>query len=317
MDEIIDREQRGEATQAELQQLSEWRRSSVANEHEYRRTIQMLAAVRSLASAPRAAPPSAAAVLARHRVSELIPSPRTRWSIVVITAVTTAVAGFVVAWMLDRGRAPDEWGFGDVVTAGSEMATVELRDGSVVRLAPSSRVRVVASDSARDVTLEGRAFFAVANNVARPFIVHTTAGDTRVVGTRFELATHDRDLDLIVVGGRASLSAGGVTVTVRSGEQSGVRNEQALVPMPVANAGHLEEWVGKFFIFQSTPLRDAARKIEQMYNVHVIVADSATAARTVTATFTDQRLAQVLDVVCRLAGTGYVSRGDTVIVSRR
>jgi len=67
MDEIIDREQRGEATPAELRHLAEWRRESLANEHEYRRVVRMLNAARTLLDALRGEPPSAAAVLARHR----------------------------------------------------------------------------------------------------------------------------------------------------------------------------------------------------------------------------------------------------------
>jgi len=67
MDEIIDREQRGEASPAELEQLTEWRRASIANEHEYRRLVRMLGVTRTLVSSLRAAPPSAAAVLGRRR----------------------------------------------------------------------------------------------------------------------------------------------------------------------------------------------------------------------------------------------------------
>ena len=42
MDDIIDREQRGEATPDELRQLTEWRRASLTNEHQYRQTVQLL-----------------------------------------------------------------------------------------------------------------------------------------------------------------------------------------------------------------------------------------------------------------------------------
>ena len=197
------------------------------------------------------------------------------------------------------------------------MTTVQLGDGSVVRLAPSSRLRVTASDSAREVTLDGRAFFVVAKMAARPFVVHTTAGNARVLGTRFELSTHDRDLNLVVVEGRVALSSGTGSVEVGAGERSGVRDRQTLAPTPVANADRMEQWVGKFLVFQSTLVRDAAREVERMYGVRVVIADSIIGRRTVTATFTDQAATQVLDVICSVVNAQCESKLGEVVMSRR
>jgi transmembrane sensor len=315
MDEIIDRERRGEATPVELQQLSEWRRASLANEHEYRRTVALLDAARSLAS-PRSTPPSAADLLARRRSGEHRLSRRTAWVPWLIAAA--AAASLVASMVLRRPPAPPpSWGVANVATGAAEMTTVQLGDGSVVRLAPESHLRVIASDSAREVSLDGRAFFVVAKMAGRPFVVHTSAGSARVLGTRFELSTHDRDLSLVVVEGRVALSGADRTVEVHGGEQSGVRDRKTLSATRVVNAEALERWVGKFLAFQSTTVRDAAREIEQMYGIHVAIADSIVGARTVTATFTDQTSAKVLDVVCTIVNARCDSRIDTVVVSRR
>jgi ferric-dicitrate binding protein FerR (iron transport regulator) len=66
MDEIIHREHRGEASPAELQRLSEWRRASITNEHDYRRVVRLLRLTRNLATSPRSARPSAEAILRRQ-----------------------------------------------------------------------------------------------------------------------------------------------------------------------------------------------------------------------------------------------------------
>ena len=318
MDEIIDREQRGEASPAELEQLTEWRRASIANEHEYRRLVRMLGVMRTLVSSLRAAPPSAAAVLGRRR--DDAPSPpasRARW-IPWLIAVGAAAAGVVAGFVLPRANAPaPSWGVADVATGAAEMTTVQLGDGSVVRLAPSSRLRVTASDSAREVTLDGRAFFVVAKMPTRPFVVHTTAGNARVLGTRFELATQEHDLKLVVVEGRVALTTIAGKVEVGAGEQSGVRDRQTLAPTPVVNADRMEQWVGKFLVFQSTPVRDAAREVERMYGVRVVVADSVISKRTVTATFTDQTATQVLDVICSVVNAQCESKPGETVMSRR
>src|SRR3954470_18101252 len=100
MDEIIDREQRGEATPAELQQLAEWRRASIANEHEYRRLVRMLGVTRTLVSTLRSEPPSAAAVLGRRR-NDPNPAPvRPQWTAWFVAGA--AAAGLIAGLLLPR-----------------------------------------------------------------------------------------------------------------------------------------------------------------------------------------------------------------------
>lgn len=310
MEEIIDREQRAEATPAELERLAEWRRASFANEREYRRLVRMLAALRGTAAVRRSAPPSVVDVLARAQAPIVQRGAFARWTPWLIGVA--AAAGVVAGVALQRRASPvGSWGLADVATGPAEMTTVELRDGSVVRLAPATRLRVSQSRGAREVTLDGRAYFVVAKMPGRPFVIHTSAGSARVLGTRFELATHDQDLKLIVVEGSVALTAGSSNVEVHAGEQSGVRDQRALAPTPVEQADQIEQWIGKFLVFQSTPIRDVAREIERMYGVHIIVADSIIGRRTVTATFTDQTVARVLDVVCSVANAQCESRRVT------
>ena len=327
IDEIIDREQRGQAAPAELRQLVEWRRASLANEHEYRRLVKLLSVAHTLPMGAATKPPTAAALHARTRPPEDSPrhperseAPLSRgwvkWMIPV-----AAAAGLAAGFIVPRASAPKPLasvlGVADVSTGAAEMTTVQLGDGSVVRLAPASRLRVTSSDSTREVALDGRAFFVVAKMPDRPFVVHTPAGNARVLGTRFELATTDKDLRLVVVEGRVALTAGTNRVEVAGGEQSGVRDQQTLTPTPVADAGKMEQWVGKFLVFQSMPLREAAREIERVYGTRVSVTDSVLARQTVQATFVDKPLAQLVDEVCTLVNARCETRQNEVVMSRR
>jgi len=316
MDDIIDREQRGEATPDELRQLTEWRRASLTNEHQYRQTVQLMSATRALSTSARSGPPSAAAILARHRESTPSRAPRRRWTPWLVAGA--AAAGLAAGILAPRPAAPrNGWGVTDITTGSAEMTTLQLGDGSVVRLAPSTRLRVTQSDSTRDVTLDGKAYFVVARMPERPFVVHTALGNARVLGTRFELATREHDLRLIVVEGRVALSSGVDKVEVRGGQQGGVRGQQLIAPTSVANAERMEQWVGKFLVFQSTPVRDVAREIERVYGVHVVITDSVLAAQTVTATFTDQPVARVVEDLCSVVSARCDSRPNEVVMSRR
>ena len=345
IDEIIDREQRGQATSAELRQIAEWRRASLANEHEYRRLVKLLSVAHTLPMGAATPPPTAASLLARNRHPEersdegpqskrgrstaldgapsvaphgMTPVGSRRWIPWLIPIA--AAAGIAAGFLVPRVSAPvpnSSLGVADISTGAAEMTTVQLGDGSVVRLAPASHLRVTSSDSTREVSLDGRAFFVVAKMPDRPFVVHTPVGNARVLGTRFELATNDKDLRLVVVEGRVALTAGTNRVEVAGGEQSGVRNRQTLSPTPVADAGKMEQWVGKFLVFQSTPLRAAAREIERVYGTRVSITDSVLARQTVQATFVDKPLAQLVDEVCTLVNARCETRAGEVVMSRR
>lgn len=59
--------------------------------------------------------------------------------------------------------------------------------------------------------------------------------------------------------------------------------------------------MGQFLVFQSTPLEQVARELEQHYDIRVRVVDEGVAQRTVTAWFTDESVEDVLMMICRVA----------------
>src|SRR5690606_13338431 len=130
--------------------------------------------------------------------------------------LAASLAGIVVA---PRVRTPDGNGFGtgEIITGMSESTTIRLGDGTIVRLGPESRLRVVGDRDRREVWMEGRAFFAVARDEARPFHVRTPAGDAVVLGTRFDLEARD-DLRVLVVEGAVRLGADGKELDIESSQ---------------------------------------------------------------------------------------------------
>jgi len=74
-------------------------------------------------------------------------------------------------------------------------AILELTDGSKIWLNADSRLtypEVFTGDS-REVYLEGEAFFDVANNPARPFIIHLRKGTIKVLGTSFNIRAYENE----------------------------------------------------------------------------------------------------------------------------
>jgi len=320
MDELIERAARGEAQADDVETLAAWRRASLGNEQHFRRTMKLLGQLRS--NTDRATRlPSVETILKRPRTPRQ-PKPRRHLlvsSLVGAGLVFVFALSFVIRRFepgeLDTASVPGD-GVG-YATGPSEMATVQLSDGSVVRLAPNTKLRFVQTRDAREATLDGRAFFSVSHIPGRSFHVRTRLGDATVLGTRFELATGATDLTLIVVSGRVSLTSATKAIEVSGGQQSAVRDGTVLAPEPVPNAETMEQWIGKFLAFQETPISEVAREIAETYGIRVIVADSALAGRTVKGTFIDRDAKHVLEAVCSAVNARCESRSGEVVMTSR
>jgi transmembrane sensor len=187
------------------------------------------------------------------------------------------------------------------MTGPTELATARLSDGTVVRLAPGTRLRVGGNGDHREVWLEGKAFFAVTADHPAPFIVRTRSGEALVLGTRFEVDVTSDDLRVLVVEGKVEVGSENGRVQVGAGTISRTKRGFAPEVAVAEDAATLLDWMGLFLAFQHTPLRQVAREIEDRYQIRVEVADSVLARRTVTAWFGDEEAEAVLKVICRIA----------------
>jgi transmembrane sensor len=190
------------------------------------------------------------------------------------------------------------FGADEFVTGPSGVSTVTLRDGSVVRLGPRSRLQVTSHDANREVRLDGRAFFAVAHAPERPFRILTSAGTVTALGTRFDLSATGDNLSVALLEGHVLLTTPGREVALKAGQATRVVDGTPLPVGRIPDGDRLLAWAGNFLAFQQTPLSEVALEIERRYDVHIVVTDSSLANRTVTAWFADRTLDEVLRIVC-------------------
>ena len=320
MDSIIARARRGQATPQELAELNAWRAASSENERHYREVVWLLETLQLTLQEPFA-PPRGADIIARgerrrvqapRRVPSWVP-----WSVaaaaVLVAATQTWVRTTQAPISADAQPATQS---AEIVTGEGELATVRMPDGSVARLAPRSRLRLLPSRTEREVWIQGRVFFAAVSNPDRPFRVRTQQGDLVALGTRFEVRMEPQGLRLSVVEGRVALIAQGERAEVGMGEAAAVRNGGPIVVAKTADLTDDAQWMRRFLAFQSTPLQSVAIEIERVYGRRVVLTDSSLGRQTVTATFTDEDLDQVVRVVCTVVGVRCAVTESHVTISR-
>jgi transmembrane sensor len=127
--------------------------------------------------------------------------PRRRshsWAIAA-ALLLTVVAGTLLASYLTHDP--------EYVTAVGEQRTVPLDDGSRIALNSNSKIKIEYTQKRRGVRLlQGEAFFEVAHNQIRPFIVIAGGSQVTAVGTAFEVRYEPDHIDVTLVEGKINVT---------------------------------------------------------------------------------------------------------------
>lgn len=176
---------------------------------------------------------------------------------------------------------------GDTVTAVGETRQLRLEDGSVVTLNTNTALRVRYGPRGRRVRLDrGEAFFEVAHDPSRPFVVDSPAGGARVLGTAF-------DVRLAANRARVDVVRGAVGVNdARSGGQAVVRAGQGVWleggpvrPEALEDVATAASWRRGRLVFYRRPLSEVAAEIGRYQGGVVHVRGAALRDRPVSGVF--------------------------------
>jgi transmembrane sensor len=199
-------------------------------------------------------------------------------------------------------------------TAVGGLASVPMADGSKITLNTDSEVQLEISAHERRVKLvRGEAFFEVAKDPARPFVVH--AEDKRViaVGTRFAVRLKRDALQVAVTEGRvrveqaaivgraepiANLIAGNVAIAQRRV----VRIQER----PVADVEQSLGWRTGYVVLSKTLLADAVAEFNRYNRRQLVIEDPALAAIQVGGNFKSDNI----DGFVRLLQEGFHIRAE-------
>lgn len=129
-----------------------------------------------------------------------------RVAAVAATVLVAVTMSTYELWPRGRTTAGPEWPL--YATAIGERKPVALSDGSKVLLNTDSRIQVEYTSQERVVRLlQGEAYFEVAHNRERPFLVYAGANVVRAVGTAFSVHVQKRDVAVVVTEGTVELSS--------------------------------------------------------------------------------------------------------------
>jgi ferric-dicitrate binding protein FerR (iron transport regulator) len=311
-------------------QLATW----VAQSPENERTFEQLKTVWQASQTP-AAPAETAAALARLKTRLALPTPAVeptaapapplrRWRLRVARPAQLAALLLLLVGALGGayfyGRPAPAVAYRVCRTPAGQLQRRRLPDGSVVTLAPQSRLRYPAqfTDAVREVYLEGEAFFEVTKNPHRPFRVHSGAWVTQVLGTKFNVSAVPgaRQLAVSLVEGKVEVTDKQDHYLLAPGQQLRADVATGRIYRQTFDRKQVLAWRHNQLVFKNEKLADVVPQLERRYGVKLVFADTTTAEMRLWATFDNEPLPRVLAAL-RLAGGLTYHREGHVLYLRR
>jgi len=162
--------------------------------------------------------------------------------------------------------------------AKGKLIKTKLPDGTAVWLNSESKLQYPEEfrDSIRNVSLSGEAYFEVAHDAKKPFVIHSNNLDTRVLGTRFVVKSYagDKLSSVSVLSGKVSVSENSKTksnqvlllasqqvITDKSSGLMEVKNDVDTLSMMAWTSGKLT--------YRQSPLSQVLDDLERRFEIKI------------------------------------------------
>ena len=189
------------------------------------------------------------------------------------------------------------------ISTGSAIDSVALSDGSTVWLNRRTTLKFPSSFTGheRRVFLSGEAFFKVYYNAEKPFIVETRGTVTRVLGTSFNIKSGKDNVSVAVRTGKVLFSehddSKNCELLVKN-EMAAFSYANRSIQKSIIDSSDIPAWRSHLLVFKNSPLSEVVEKISAYYDTSIHLDPAIPGNLSLTTSFEDQSVEDVLEVVC-------------------
>ncbi len=201
----------------------------------------------------------------------------------------------------------------------SKVIHLRLADGSMVWLNCESSLKFPAAFAAdsRNVEISGEAYFEVAKDAARPFIVKTagTGREVRVLGTHFNINDYNDEetASVTLLEGSVQYSNGKTSLRLQPGQQAATAPNGDLYLQKEVDVEAIMAWKNGFFNFSSLTLPEIMRQLERWYDIETAYEGKMPAKRFSGIVSRTNNISDVLKIM-EMAGMKFRIEGKKVVV---
>ncbi|MGV6473175.1 FecR family protein [Azotobacter vinelandii] len=197
--------------------------------------------------------------------------------------------GAILGWRYDPA-----W-LADYRTAVAEQREWRLEDGSLIRLAPDSALDVDYGTARRRIRLHrGEAWFRVAADPARPFVVESATGHTQALGTAFDIRRRGDRVRVLVSEHQVQVSLDRQRQRLEPG-QALTYDADGFSPVRNVDVANELAWQNQRLVFQDAPLAQVLAELQRYMPGRLQLTDSTLGSLSVTAVFDTRQPRQALE----------------------
>jgi len=267
----------GNASDAEVTELENWVLADPKNKEQFKASKKawMLAGMnnKTAVNTNKAWKETSDQVFNQSKVVPLKSTQnRRRWLAIAASIALLAVAGI---WMFRNNNTAQPL----FVETTTNAQIIDLSDGSQVTLNQSSKLTYTPAgkEAQRKVNLQGDAFFEVARDESKPFIIQTQDVEIEVLGTSFyvDARPNQSEIQVIVKSGKVAVRSGATEQILTANEKAVFqKNTQALTKTNNKDANYLS-LKNKNLIFENSTFEELVFSLNRHFNTTITIKEEA------------------------------------------
>ncbi|WET04231.1 FecR domain-containing protein [Flavobacterium sp. YJ01] len=207
--------------------------------------------------------------------------------------------------------------FNTLSTPTGGQYNIVLADGTKVFLNAVSSIKYPTQFNGhqRIVELEGEAYFEVAKNKSKPFLVKSDNQTIEVLGTHFNVHAYNNEslVKTTLLEGSVAVSYKNQKTILKPGQQSNTSNNFNKIVVKEVDTEEAIAWKNGRFKFDNADLKSVMKQLERWYGIKVEYRGDISDVRFNGGTFRNKNLSEVLKVL-ELSNIKFKVEGKTVIV---
>ncbi|MDR6567944.1 FecR family protein [Chitinophaga ginsengisegetis] len=208
--------------------------------------------------------------------------------------------------------------YNSIITPRGGQYQVTLSDGTKVWLNAASTLRFPAAftGAQRQVTLTGEAYFEVAKNADKPFLVTVNNLRVTVLGTSFNIMAYEDEaaVNTTLLDGAVKVTEGNNATLLQPGEQAQVVSQGNIRVVKHADLNAVMAWKNRLFWFEQDDIHTVMRQLSREYNIAVEIRGNI--QRHFTGSIPrDVNVSTVLEVLEKTGGVHFTMNNGKIIVT--
>jgi len=289
----------GEATPEEEQTVMEWMKESETHQEYYNQFKKIWDQSKALASVSNVDVNKAwerfqNKISGQNEPAKIL-KPRFSWIRVAASIILIVGLGITLFMLINKNSASKEM----VAQTGQNVLIDTLPDGSVITLNKRSTVTYPSKfkGDTRAIALKGEAFFNVAPDKKKPFIISVNDVQVTVVGTSFNIKSENGNTEVVVETGIVQVTRSGKTVELNAGEKIHLSANDSIASKEAVGDKLYNYYRSKEFVCDETPLWKLVQVLNEAYDAKIVIGRKELNDKRITTIFYNESLEKILEVI--------------------